>query len=93
MSTMPGLGEAEDWSADAPHRKLWKLLLGVLLLLVAVGVVIGAAAQYAGDTSSGFAAGDPLGVYLIGMLLGGFLFVVVPAVVAAWLIWSWRRGL
>lgn len=98
MSTMGGLGGldgAEDWSTETgePHRKGWKLLVGILLLLVAAGVVVGTVAQYIGDASSGFAAGEPLGIYLIGLLLGGFLFVVVPAVVAAWLIWSWRRGL
>ncbi|GAB3191123.1 hypothetical protein GCM10027061_18080 [Nesterenkonia suensis] len=105
---MHGIGGADDWSADprkiraedgpaddpgALHRKGWKLALGILLLLVALGSLGGAVAQYIGDTSSGVAAGEPLGVYLIGLLLGVFLFVVVPAVVAAWLLWSWRRGL
>ncbi|MFD5821650.1 hypothetical protein [Nesterenkonia xinjiangensis] len=108
MSTMHGIGGADDWSADsreiraeasraeetgAPHRKGWKLALGVLLLLVALGSLVGAVAQYIGESSSGFGAGEPLGLYLIGMLLGGFLFVVVPAVVAAWLLWGWRRGI
>lgn len=103
MSTMHGIGGADDWSADpreiraedpgAPHRKGWKLALGLLLLLVALGALAGAVVQHMGDASSGFAAGEPLGVYLIGLLLGAFLFVAVPAVVAAWLLWSWRRGI
>lgn len=85
MSTMHGIGGADDWSADsreiraeasraeetgAPHRKGWKLALGVLLLLVALGSLVGAVAQYIGESSSGFGAGEPLGLYLIGMLLG-----------------------
>ena len=102
MSTMPGLSASNDFGAEprggdaheAPRRKTWKLLVGVLLVLFSAGSVAGIVIQYVGGSSVGPAAGDQfLGSWLIELLLGGLLFVLVPAVLAAWLLRSWRRRL
>lgn len=96
MSATREIDGADDGDTASPptRRKTWRLLLGVLLLLISAGTIAGGIAQYMGESAAGFGAGEEfLGSHVIELLLAVLLFVLVPAVVALWLLRGWRRAL